>query len=115
MKTIANCTTGEFIKQIYTLSEKIKKYADNIKKLKADNIGDTTQAFSLIKAICNDNIEDTFEICGAMCFMSGEEFANLDPAQGDDGVVAISQILGSERCINFFMSALKMKNIYSML
>jgi hypothetical protein len=112
LKTLANCTSGECIKQIYKIITIIKDYADGIKRLKevtkaeGEGQGD---AFSIISYICGDNFDKTMEVCGAMCFMSGEEFANLDPADGADGIVEIAKVLSSERVTGFFISVLRMK------
>ena len=105
----------EFFGQMYKLSERIKNYADGVKKLKeAQNLEDKSP-LNVISYICGENIDETMEICGALCFMTGEEFANLDPENGEDGIVAISEIFSSQRCMSFFITALKLKNIYDML
>lgn len=117
MKTLANCKTKEFFTQAYKLSERIKGYADGIKKIKEATQLEDRSPFSVISYICGDNLDETMEICGAMCFMSGEEFAALDPTAegGEDGIAAISEIFASKRCMSFFITALKLKNIYEML
>lgn len=117
MKTLANCTTKEFFSQAYKLSERIKGYTDGIKRIKEAKDLEDKSAFNIINYICGENIDETMEICGALCFMTGEEFANLDPTaeDGADGIVAISEIFASQRCMSFFITALKLKNIYDML
>lgn len=115
MKTIANCNTKEFFQQAYKLSERIKNYADGIKKIKeAKDLEDKTP-FGVISYICGDNIDETMELCGALCFMSGEEFANLDGSNDEDGISAMAEIFSSKRCTSFFITALRLKNIYEML
>ena len=116
MKTLANCNNGEFLSQMYKIISRIKGYADGIKLLKESaELAENKDAFSIISYICNDNFEETMEICGAMCFMTGKEFAELDPANGEDGITEIAKIFSSERCMNFFISALKLKKYYEML
>lgn len=117
MKTLANCTNKEFLTQIYKLTERIKSYADGIKKIKEAQELDDKSPLNIISYICGDNIDETMEILGAMCFMSGEEFANLDPTAegGEDGIAAISEIFSSQRCMSFFTTALKLKSIYELL
>lgn len=116
MKTIANCTPKEFAVQTLLISEKIKKYADGIKKLKESAGGGNTDIFSIVSYICNDNLEDTMDVCGALCFMSGEEFANLDPNNGDeDGILALVDMANSARCVRFFTTALQLSKFTKML
>ena len=115
MKTIANCTPKEFAVQTVKITDKIKKYADNIKKLKAEDAN--ADVFSVINYICDGNVDETMEICGALCFMSGEEFANLEPDEnGDnDGIYALSEIARSKRCLGFFTTALQMREFIKKL
>lgn len=117
MKTIANCTPKEFAVQTVKITDRIKKYADGIKKLKEQAEGGNTDIFSIISYICDGNVDETMEICGALCFMSGEEFANLQPDEsGDnDGIVALADIAKSKRCIGFFTTVLQIRNITKLL
>lgn len=117
MKTLANCSSKEFFAQTALLAETIQKYADSLKKLKEVAEGGKTDILSAIKYICGDNIEETMNLCGALCFMSGEEFANLTPDEnGDnDGIAAIAEIIRSQRCIGFFTSALQMQKFIERL
>lgn len=115
MKTLANCTNKEFFSQIYKLSERIKTYADGIKKIKEAQELEDKSPFNVISYICGDNIDETMEICGALCFMTGDEFANLDPEDGEDGIAALAEIFSSKRVTSFFITALKLRGIYDML
>lgn len=112
MKTIANCTSKEFAAQTFKLANKIKNYADGIKRAKeeiAKANGGEVSIFDIISYICGDNIDDTMELCGMLCFMSGEEFANLSPENGDeDGIAALADILASKRCAAFFTPLVRM-------
>lgn len=117
MKTIATCTPKEFAVQTVLIADRIKKYADGIKKIKEAAEDGKTDLFSVISYICNDNVDETMEICGALCFMSGEEFANLEPDEtGDnDGILALTEIAKSKRCLSFFTTVLQIKNLTKLL
>ncbi len=117
MKTMANCTTIEFFKQCNVILERIKSYSEGLKRLKEVQGLEDKSPFNVISYICGENLDETMEICGALCFMSGEEFANLDPTKEDgaDGIAALAEIFGSERVMSFFISAFKMKKLYDML
>jgi hypothetical protein len=111
MKTIANCNSKEFATQTVLIAEKVKKYADGIKKLNEAAEGGKTDLFSIISYVCGGNIDETMEICGALCFMSGEEFANLEPDENgeNDGIYALSEIARSKRCLSFFTTLLQIQ------
>lgn len=119
MKTIANCTPKEFAVQTVKITNRIKKYYNGIEKIQEkfkeaqDSKG---SAFEIISYICDDNIDETMALCGEMCFMSGDDFANLDPANGDDdGILALVEILNSKRCVHFFTTLLNLQKISKML
>ena len=111
MKTIATCSPREFAAQTFKIANIIKEYAENIKKLRENE--ESKDIFSLISYICNDNVDDTMAICGALCFMSGEEFANLAPDEEgeNDGVLALVDIANSKRCIRFFTTLLQISKL----
>lgn len=111
MKTLANCTPKEFAVQTVKLTDKIKKYTDGIKKIKKCISDGETELFKIISYVCDDNIDETMEICGMLCFMSGDDFANLDPANGDDGILALVDIINSARCIRFFTTLLQLQKL----
>lgn len=115
MKTLANCTTIEFIKQCNALVDRVKSYSDGIKKIKEAQALEDKAPLNVISYICGDNLNETMEICGAMCFMSGNDFANLDPQKSEDGIVALAEIFSSERVMSFFTTALRLRSIYNML
>lgn len=110
MKTIANCNPREFAAQTAKLASSVKKYADNLKSFK--NESGETDLFSMVSSICGGNIDDTMEICGAMCFMTGEEFANLDCSnEENDGILALIDVINSKRCIRFFTTLLQLAKL----
>lgn len=121
MKTIANCTSIEFFSQTYKLANKIKSYADGVKRVKdqfkkAENGEKNESFFEVLSYICGDNLDETMELCGELCFMTGEEFANLDPDKNDeDGILALVDIFNSKRCIRFFTTALQIGKVTNVL
>lgn len=116
MKTLANCTPKEFAVQTAKIANKIKKYSDGIKKLKETSESGSLDLLSTISYICEGNIADTMEICGAMCFMSGDEYAALNPENGDeDGIAMLTEIASSKRCIRFFTTALQLAKLMKTL
>lgn len=116
IKTLANCTPKEFAVQTAKISGIVKKYTAGIKAAKEAVANGESDVFSIVNYICGDNIDDTMNICGALLFMSGEEFANLDVENGDvDGVVEIAEMVNSDRVMRFFISALKLARFTKML
>ena len=110
MKTIANCTPKEFASQTLIIASRIKKYVTDVKELKKAAEG-KTDVFEILNYICGGNIDETMEICGVLCFMSGEKFANLEPDEdgNNDGIAALADIMKSKRCIGFFTSVLQIQ------
>ena len=97
--------------QTAKISGIVKKYTAGIKAAKETVANGESDVFSIVNYICGDNIDDTMEICGALLFMSGDEFANLDVENGDvDGVAELTEIINSERVIRFFISAIKLSS-----
>lgn len=111
-KTLANCTPREFAVQTAKISAIVKKYTAGIKAAKEAVANGESDVFSIVNYICGDNIDDTMNICGALLFMTGEEFANLDVENGDvDGIAELTEMINSERVMRFFMSAIKLSRI----
>lgn len=111
IKTLANCTPREFAMQTAKISGIIKKYVSGIKTIKEATAEGESNIINIINYICGDNVDDTMEICGALLFMSGEKFANLDPEK--DGIDGISEILvmtNSKRVTDFFISVVKLNS-----
>jgi hypothetical protein len=112
MKTIANCTPKEFAVQTLKIANRIKTYADGIKKLKESAENGESDIFAIINYVCDGNVDETMEICGALCFMTGDEFANLNPENGDeDGILALVDIANSARCVRFFITLLQLEKL----
>lgn len=124
MKTLANCTPKEFAVQTVKLSKRISSYSDGIKRIKekfsdsedSENVGNTESAFEILSYICGDNIDETMEICGLLCFMTGDEFSSLDVSNGDpDGISALVEIFQSQRCISFFTTLFQIGKLTKVL
>lgn len=111
IKTLANCTSREFAMQTAKISGIIKKYVSGIKAAKEAVAEGESSIINIINYICGDNVDDTMEICGALLFMSGEEFANLDPEKdGIDGIAEILSMMNSKRVTDFFISVVKLSS-----
>lgn len=128
MKTIANCTPKEFAAQTVKIAETISLYIDALRDVRAklpklpenataEDIrkAGTENFVSILKWCMDANADVTMELCGSFCFMSGDEFANLDPAEGEDGIAALFDVLCSERCLRFFDMLLHAKSFMQKL
>ena len=120
MKTLANCTPKEFAVQTLKIANRVKKYYGGIERIKekfSENKNtDNESIFEILKYICGDNIDETMSLCGELCFMDGEKFANLDPLNDDeDGIEALVTIFNSKRVISFFTTLLNLQKISRML
>lgn len=121
LKTIANCNSRDFAVQTAKISRKLKNYSQKIKEFKngltGENDGEKfSVALETLSFICDGNIDETMELCGSFCFMTGEEFANLDPSQGDpDGITAVVEVFNSERCLSFFSTAMQISRLTGVL
>lgn len=139
MKTLANCTPKEFAVQTAKIAASVRKYADGIRVIQqklpkppeapgenATNEELTAYAekiraagidnFMEILSWCMEtNADATMELCGAVCFMDGETFAALDPADGEDGIAAVLDVLCSERALRFFSTLLRMNSFIKKL
>lgn len=108
IKTLANCNAREFFTQTAKISKILSKYIKKIKAIR--NESGEFNFFTVLDYICGENINDTMEVCGALCFMSASEFEQLDTENGEDGIMAITSVITSPRCVNFFMSCMEMMN-----
>lgn len=112
MKTIANCTPKEFAIQTARIATTLRKYVENVKAFMESNSIDSNDVFGMVTAICNGNVDDAMEICGALCCMEGEKFANLDIENGDeDGIVALTTVVTSKRFIRFFITCRELSRV----
>lgn len=129
MKTLANCTPKEFAVQSAKIAATVRRYADGIREIrkKLPKLPENASAedirnagienfFDILNWCMDTNADGTMELCGAVCFMSGEKFANLDPENGEeDGICAVLDVLKSERAMRFFSTLLRMNGFIKML
>lgn len=124
MKTLANCTLAEFLKQ----SNKIRKsVADYLKetdilsirqhqpeltkdmsdeeKQKAMKEQAKKNLSEMLDVALEEHTEKTIEVLGLMCFTEGEELEKLEPM---DIIDVAMDILMSERVISFFMRLMQL-------
>jgi len=119
MKTIANCTPAEFLKQSWKLVEPIRKLMSrsrilDIRKNTVDTDGMTAdEAKKAISEQSKKNLLDmvgklleeypteTAEIMGLMCFI---EPAELDEHNGIELLLPCMEILKSKAVVDFFSS-----------
>lgn len=119
IKTLANCTVKEFLKQINKIRHEVEDLftAANIKEIRK-NIptfsGEETeeQKAEIIREQGRKNISDILDNCleknvdktvkviGLMCFKTEKEAENMDVSEFYD---VIFELLGSKRVIDFFM------------
>ncbi len=117
MKTLANCTPKEFAVQTLKIANKIKNYKDGLEKAKNAVEDGESNFFAIMNYILGDNVDATMEICGDICFMSADKFANLN-AEGKDGIDGISLVLtvvNTPRVEAFFTTLFKLKTYTKML
>ena len=86
-------------------------YGLRYKKANAILREDIDNFMEILSWCMETNADATMELCGAVCFMDGETFANLDPADGEDGIAAVLDVLCSERALRFFTTLLRMNGI----
>lgn len=121
IKTLANCTPKEFAVQTAKIAHRVKDYTAKIKEYKEslDKNGEgasLSNALEILSFICGGNIDETMALCGELCFMDGETFANLDPENGDpDGVAAVVEVFRSGKCISFFSTAYSIGKLTKLL
>lgn len=121
IKTLANCTPKEFAVQTAKIAHRVKNYTAKIKEYKEslDENGEgasLSNALEILSFICGGNIDETMALCGELCFMDGETFANLDPENGDpDGIAAVVEVFRSGKCISFFSTAYSIGKLTKLL
>lgn len=118
MKTLANCTTAEFLRQSNKIRKAVSEFLKetNILELRK-NQPDLTEGMTeeekklaireqakqnisdMLDCCLDENAEKTVEVLALMCFKEGEEIKELDVCDILD--VALD-LLTSERVLNFF-------------
>lgn len=102
LKTLANCSTTEFLRQANKLRKAVAEYLKTTKILDKSTFKSVND---VLDAMLDENAEATVRILGLMCFKETEEEINsLEPA---DLLVAALDMFASERVMSFFI---KLKN-----
>lgn len=123
LKTLANCSNVEFMRQANKIRKAVSKYLKDTKVLDIAKIRtiipeDATdekkrelakeQYFKnvsdILDSVLDENAEATVAILGLMCFKEGKEVDELSPA---DLLTAALDMLANERVMSFFI---KLKN-----
>lgn len=127
MKTLANCSTKEFLVKTNAIRHKAEKF---IKAFSEINISssyekikdvDRTDRKELLKVtypliseildVClEQDIDALFEIVAELTFSTVEEVEKLEPAEITD---VIFELLSSKRVIDFFISCAKLAGALS--
>lgn len=123
LKTLANCTLTEFLKQSNKIRKEIAAYLEKTKvldlrsampdvpkdatkeqaeKIIADGLKANTSA--MLDAMLEENADDTVKILGLLCFKEGDEINELNPA---DILGVVLEILSSKRVLDFFTSLMQ--------
>lgn len=115
MKTLANCTLSEFLKQVNKIRHNAEDFYKTClkpvflkKKEEFEKIGDSQTLNEKGKTVISDILDvcleketdKTIEIIGMCCFMTKEEAeSKLSPA---DLIDIVLEMLSSKRVIDFF-------------
>lgn len=126
MKTLANCTPREFLKQTNKIRKSVEKWLTitqilEVRKRKPDIPKGATLAeqraalseqmrknlFEMLDRALDKYPDETAELLGLLCFIEPEDLDNHSMAEllGN-----IAELLGSEEVINFFISLAKLGN-----
>lgn len=123
LKTIANCSLAEFLKQTNKIRKEISGYLKitkvlDIRKIMPDvsdckteqekleryNEQAKVNMSNMLDAMLEENADDTVRILGLLCFKEGKEVEELNPA---DVLGVVLEILSSKRVLDFFTSLMK--------
>lgn len=122
MKTLANCSTKEFLVKTNSIRHKAEKFIKTLssidvsflyEKIKDVDRNDrkellkvTYPLISEILDVCFEkDIDAFFEIVADLTFLSVEEAEKLEPSEITD---AISELLSSKRVVDFFISCARL-------
>lgn len=127
MKTLANCTPREFLKQTARIRHRaeawldmtkildIRKHAPEIPKDATDEekqkivYGQAKKNLSkILDAVLDEHPDETLELLGLLCFVEPEE---VDNHTIDFYLDAVSDLLSSKAVIRFFTSLVQLGQI----
>lgn len=123
LKTLANCTLTEFLRQTNKIRKEVSAYLDKTKVLDLRNVmpevpkdasreetekiisdGINARTSAMLDAMLEENADDTVKILGLLCFKEGDEVNDLNPA---DILGVVLEILSSKRVLDFFTSLMQ--------
>lgn len=134
MKTLANCTPREFLKQTNRIRKVAEKWLTNTKILEirkrmpelaepkkpsskeelADNVEQRKAAFAeqarknifdMLDAMLDQYADETLELMALVCFIEPEEIDNYTMSEM---FTAISEVMDDEGVVNFFGSLVRL-------
>lgn len=127
MKTLANCTPREFLKQtnrirkavanwlsltkILDIRKKLPTFKDGMSaedKRKAAAAQIQKNGMAMLDAILDEHPEETAELLGLMCFIEPEE---LDNHQMREFFGAFADMLNCPEIVDFFYSLARLENV----
>ena len=123
MKTIANCTPSEFLKQSWAIYEKLRDLFDKakvaeIRKMMPKFNGKETDEekaaklkeqgkenlVKILQKMLDEYPVETAKVLGLMCFIPEDE---IDQHTGIELLLPAIEILNNEQVVSFFSSLLK--------
>lgn len=114
-KSIANCTPREFAEQLAKITDILQPYADKLKAAVPKLENGERNPMTIINYICGDDIDGTMNLCGALLFMSGEKFGNLDPETDGDGLIMLAELATSKRFVDVITTSLNIKSVFDLV
>lgn len=123
MKTLANCSLAEFLRQTNKIRKEVSVFLDQTKILdirkvlpdlkeckteeeKREKIQKQSKEniSNMLDAMLEENADATVRLLGLLCFKEGEELEELNPV---DVIGVVLEILSSKRVLDFFTSLMR--------
>ena len=123
MKTLANCSLAEFLRQTNKIRKEVAVFLEQTKILdirkvlpdlkeckteeeKREKIQKQSKEniSNMLDAMLEENADATVRLLGLLCFKEGEELEELNPV---DVIGVVLEILSSKRVLDFFTSLMK--------
>lgn len=97
IKTLANCTNVEFLRQANKIRKAVAEYFKKTQILDKKKFKSIDE---VLDAMLDENAEETVKILGLMCFTEGKEVDELSPT---DLLTSALDMLADERTMSFFI------------
>lgn len=123
MKTLANCSLAEFLRQTNKIRKEVAVFLEQTKILdirkvlpdlkeckteeeKREKIQKQSKEniSNMLDAMLEENADATVRLLGLLCFKEGEELEELNPV---DVIGVVLEILSSKRVLDFFTSLMQ--------